>query len=221
MARSFKWNDDLFFSQKLSETELLAYFLSRKEKRGDGLEQATKLIKTFGSIDEVLKSSPYRMLQVPNLSKQTIHRLIKLQELNKRVYGKKLGEVLGGPKKVFEISQSDFVVTKGERCIVLGRSKDKKLILKTFVAFGDASVVSCSVKELFKPLLIHDVDEMIVLHNHLDQPVAPSKADLIATDRILEAAQILEVTLVDHLIVHERSYLSFYELGYLPTRECY
>jgi DNA repair protein RadC len=221
MSRSAQWNGDLFFSQKLSDTELLAYFLSEKEKKGDGLDQATKLIKTFGSIDEVLKSSPYRMLQVPSLTKETVCRLTRLRELNQRLYGKKLGGVLDAPNKVFEISKSDFIGTSGESCLVLGRSKDKKMVLKTFVAFGDTSMVSCSVKELFKPLLIHDVDEMIVLHNHLDHLVAPSRADLIATNRILEAAQILEVTLIDHLIVHERSYLSFYELGYLPIRECY
>ncbi|MBM3194705.1 MAG: hypothetical protein FJZ60_02965 [Chlamydiae bacterium] len=221
MARSAQWNGDLFLSQELSDTELLACFLSEKEKKVDGLDQATKLIKTFGSIDEVLRSSPYRMLQIPSLSKETVRQLTKLRELNLRLFGKKKGQVLDRPKKVFEISQSDFVGAEGERCLVLGRSKDKKLVLKSFVAVGDASRVSCSVKELFKPLLIHDVDEMIVLHNHLEEPVSPSKADLIATDQILEAAQILEVTLVDHLIVHERSYLSFYELGYLPKREYY
>lgn len=221
MSRSLHWNDDLLISRELNDTELLACFLSDKEKKGIGLDQATKLIKTFGSIDKVLKSSPYRMLQVPSLLKETVYRLTKLQELNQRLNGKKMGEVLDGPKKVFEICKSDFVGAKGESCVVLGRSKDKKLVVKTFVASGNAMMVSCSIKQLFKPLLIHDVDEMIVLHNHLDQLVAPSKADLIATDQILEAAQVLGVTLIDHLIVHERSYLSFYELGYLPTRECY
>lgn len=221
MSRFSKWSDQIFFSEVVPDTELLAFFLTQKEKKDDGLDQAFKLMNTFGPLDLVLNTTLYQLLQEPSLSKKTIQRLTKLQELFKRASGKKKGDILDNPQKVFEICAANFLENRREKCLVLGRSKDKKMATMCFVATGDVSSVSCSIKDLFRPLFVHNLEEFIIVHNHLEQPLTPSRADLIATNQILDLAHILEFTLVDHLIIHERSYLSFYELGYLPRREYY
>ena len=89
MSRFSKWSDQIFFSEVVPDTELLAFFLTQKEKKDDGLDQAFKLMNTFGPLDLVLNTTLYQLLQEPSVSKKTIQRLTKLQELFKRASGKK------------------------------------------------------------------------------------------------------------------------------------
>jgi DNA repair protein RadC len=56
---------------------------------------------------------------------------------------------------------------------------------------------------------------IILLHNHPEEAdnVLPSNADENLTDRIKQAANILEIKLLDHIIISRDNYYSFQEHG--------
>ena len=57
------------------------------------------------------------------------------------------------------------------------------------------------VGAVFREALKAGAEEIIVAHNHPSGNLSPSKADLAATAKLNEAAQLLDVALVDHLIL--------------------
>ncbi len=57
------------------------------------------------------------------------------------------------------------------------------------------------VGTIFREALKAGAEEIIVAHNHPSGDLTPSKADIAATAKLREAAALLGVPLIDHLIV--------------------
>jgi len=68
-------------------------------------------------------------------------------------------------------------------------------------------------------ILKHAIDKratsLIVSHNHPSGNKKPSEADINITRKIKNAAALMDITLLDHIIVADRSYFSFADEGLL------
>lgn len=54
---------------------------------------------------------------------------------------------------------------------------------------------------------------IIISHNHPSGVLKPSQADILLTEKIREAAKLLDIELLDHLIVSTDGYYSFAQEG--------
>ena len=61
--------------------------------------------------------------------------------------------------------------------------------------------------------------KLILVHNHPSGNVLPSEADKDITDRLIQAALIVDTPIVDHLIISENTYYSFADNGILAELE--
>jgi len=77
----------------------------------------------------------------------------------------------------------------------------------------NASVVS--PREIFLEALSARAVQIILLHNHPSGDARPSKEDLNVTRRIEKAGGLLGISLTDHIIIGEHTYVSFREKNYL------
>ncbi len=65
-------------------------------------------------------------------------------------------------------------------------------------------------------LIVRKATSIIIAHNHPTNILTPSVEDIAVTKRIDEAARLLGLTLLDHIIFTETdAYLSLKEAGYL------
>lgn len=56
---------------------------------------------------------------------------------------------------------------------------------------------------------------VILVHNHPSGNLKPSEADKRITNKLFKACEIVEITLLDHLIISKDSYLSFKDEGFM------
>ena len=63
-------------------------------------------------------------------------------------------------------------------------------------------------KEILAEAIKLQAPKIIMVHNHPSGDVNPSKADFNITDRIYEAAEILGIQLLDHIIIGNNKYES-------------
>lgn len=73
----------------------------------------------------------------------------------------------------------------------------------------DSSLVN--QRELFKRVLINNAAKIFVIHNHPSGDAIPSNADHAVTKRIKDAGELLDVSLLDHIIIGDGQYYSFKE----------
>lgn len=77
------------------------------------------------------------------------------------------------------------------------------------VALGKINVVNVRPVELFSFAVQKRCDKLILVHNHPSGQLMASDADKKFTKRIVAAANLMEIEIVDHLIITEKEYYSF------------
>ncbi len=78
---------------------------------------------------------------------------------------------------------------------------------------GSVSASQVRVGELFKEAIRRNAVNLIVVHNHPSGDPTPSPEDVALTRAIVQAGQLLDVTVLDHLIIGQGRYVSLKERG--------
>ncbi|MEN2282391.1 JAB domain-containing protein [Algoriphagus sp. SE2] len=82
-------------------------------------------------------------------------------------------------------------------------------VLGYYKAFiGGVSSVTCDLKIIFGVALKSLSSAIILSHNHPSGNLTPSMVDLKLTKRVNEAAKLLDLKLLDHLIISDEGYCS-------------
>ena len=130
---------------------------------------------------------------------------------------------LNKPAKVVEYLRSAFEenpLQEAFYCIYLNRKN--RPLGRHLITLGTATGTLVSPKEVFRGAIVAGAVAMIVAHNHPSGDPAPSSADSQVTRSLREAARILDIELLDHVIVgdekadpNHRGFYSFREAGLL------
>lgn len=86
------------------------------------------------------------------------------------------------------------------------------------VSLGTVTESSCHPREVLRPVIMAAASAFVVMHNHPSGDPSPSRADEQITRRLIEAASIMQITFLDHVIVGKPApgrspYFSFREAG--------
>lgn len=133
---------------------------------------------------------------------------------------------LDTPEKIYEFFRSvirtdeSFEPSK-EHVFVIAVDTRLRLIGYNVVSVGTVSETNAHPREILRPVIIAAAHGFVLLHNHPSGDASPSRADEIVTRRIVEAAGLMQLHLLDHVICGKPSpgrtgYYSFREAGMIP-----
>ena len=88
------------------------------------------------------------------------------------------------------------------------------------VSMGSVNESIAHPREVFRPAVVSSAYAVIVVHNHPSGDASPSQTDHSLTRRLAEAAELLQIKLLDHIIIGTPAdgspgYFSFKEAGVL------
>ena len=137
----------------------------------------------------------------------------------------KLGDNLtvNTPAKTVEYLESAFAVHPMQEAFwVILLDRKNRALGRVMISLGTLSNTLVHPREVFKPAFLASASAIIVAHNHPSGDPAPSAADIQVTRQLREAAKILDIMLIDHVIAgHAESdplavgYFSFRATGLL------
>jgi DNA repair protein RadC len=111
------------------------------------------------------------------------------------------------------IENKDWYDPEREMLIVLVVNTRFRILGHSIVSIGTLNESICHNRDIFRPVIALAGYGCILMHNHPTGLVDPSGADRTATTKANEAARILGLHLLDHIIVgtasEERPYFSF------------
>ena len=81
------------------------------------------------------------------------------------------------------------------------------------VSLGTLNAAPAHPREILKIALVANACSVITVHNHPSGDPEPSHEDRLVTAQIKEAAQVLGIKFLDHLIIGDGSYYSFADHG--------
>ena len=80
---------------------------------------------------------------------------------------------------------------------------------------GSTTGVVVNLKEIFQLALLGNACGIIIAHNHPSGNSQPSEQDNILTQKVRKAAEMMDISLLDHIILAEESYYSYSDHGLL------
>lgn len=199
----------------LAPMELLALLLDAGTNGEDPLDTSRNLLKRVGGIRRLGNVAPADLQALP-VSKAAACRVIAALDLGRRVFQAGLGErtVISGPEDVAR----EFSHLRDERrehfCAILLDTKGHILKSRT-VSIGALDTTVVQPREVFREAIREGAASVIVAHNHPSGDPEPSEEDIAVTRRLAEAARILGVDLLDHVILGENRFVSLHERGVL------
>ncbi|MBE8595870.1 JAB domain-containing protein [Xenorhabdus sp. BG5] len=102
-----------------------------------------------------------------------------------------------------------------EEFMVLYLNQQNKLIAHETLFAGSISSTEVHPREVVKRALYFNAAAVILAHNHPSGDTTPSQADKAITQRLVQALQLVDIRVPDHLIVGGTQILSFAEHGLL------
>jgi DNA repair protein RadC len=102
-----------------------------------------------------------------------------------------------------------------ERFAVLFLDVKHRIIGSKVITIGTATETLAHPRDIFREVLRHGATRIIIAHNHPSGSLEPSPEDITLTRQLLEAAQVLGVPLLDHLILGNGDYASLRQMTQL------
>ncbi|HNE44520.1 MAG TPA: JAB domain-containing protein, partial [Chitinophagales bacterium] len=93
--------------------------------------------------------------------------------------------------------------------------KANRIISKEKVSSGGVAGTVVDVKIILRLALQKLASGIILAHNHPSGNLQPSDADISVTKKLRDAAKLMEIAVLDHLIIGDRDYYSFADNGIL------
>lgn len=98
---------------------------------------------------------------------------------------------------------------------VLLLNQAAKVIDKVRISRGGIDQTTADVRSILREALLQRATQIVLVHNHPSGNTRPSNDDLRLTQQARQAAQTMNIRLLDHVIVTDGSYYSFCDEGQL------
>ena len=200
-----------FGAKSLTDIELLAVLLRSGTKGGNVLETAKKILYPSGREGGLTRLPSYSqdaLMKIPGIGKVKAIQILCLCEMARRIAKEKAKEPLSfdRPETIASYYMEDMRHLKQEELKLLMLNTKSKLLGETRISKGTVNMSVISPRELFIEAL---------LHNHPSGDPEPSREDILVTKKIAKAGELIGITLMDHIIIGDQSYVSLAEKGWV------
>ena len=98
---------------------------------------------------------------------------------------------------------------------VLFLNQAKQILGYTLISEGGITDTTVDVRVILQAALLTNSVAIILAHNHPSGNTKPSRQDMEITKQVKEAARLMRITVLDHLILTDTGYYSFSDEGQL------
>ncbi len=201
----------------MPDYELLELVLFRAIPRQDVKPLARLLLDTFGDFNRVISAVPARLLMVNGVGESVVQELKIVEASAQRLMRARVMNkpVLSSWDALVDYCHTAMSHRETEQFRILFLDRKNVLIADEEQAKGTVDHVPVYPREVVKRALELNASALILVHNHPSGDPTPSEADISMTGQIQDAAQVLGITVHDHLIIGKSRELSFRAQGYL------
>jgi DNA repair protein RadC len=200
----------------LSNAELFSIIL----RSGQGEQNAVALARTLlgsvgNSLSELGRQTVGDLTRIKGLGTVKALTVVAALEIGRRRQTTGVGVKVKVSKssevvKLFQPMLADY---RTEAFAVAFLNQGNRVRHLEVVSRGGVTSTIADPKVIMRKALEQDAVKLILCHNHPSGNVTPSKEDLLLTTQLRNAARLLDIRVLDHLIVADTGYYSFREDG--------
>jgi len=202
--------------QYLSDAELLAILLGSGTRNMDAVELARLILKGAGNtLQQLGRQGIGDLVKIKGVGPAKAITLLAAMELGRRRAGMQHPDKIPvkSSETVFNLFHPLMGDLEYEEFWLLMLNRANRVIGRFKVSQGGLSGTVIDTRIILKKALDNLASSIIVCHNHPSGNKQPSDADVKITEKLKKAAEMLEIKLLDHVIIADKSYFSFADEG--------
>ncbi len=204
----------------LSNAELIAILLGSGTREISAVELAREiLLSVDNKLNDLSKKSIHELMKTKGVGEAKAITVTAAFELGKRCQSEEAVKrsSVTSSHDIYEIVYPLLSDLSHEEIWVLLLNRANHIIDTVKTSQGGVSGTVFDIKLIMKHAVEKLATSMILCHNHPSGNVQPSKKDIEITGKTGEAARILDIKLLDHIIIGNRGYYSFLDEGLLQS----
>ena len=195
----------------LSDAELLAILLRTGTSGMDAVAMARHLLKSFGSLRQLLSADLDTIKQHKGLGVAAYTQFAAVRELGKRLLKEELQQnpQVSDSESFGEYLRLSIGIESVEVMLAIFLNQQNQIIKIEELSRGTVSEHTVYIREVLKKALQYNASSIIIAHNHPSGSTFASEEDRIFTIRLKAALKLIEIQLLDHFIVTANESISF------------
>ena len=205
----------------LTDPELIAILLRTGVVGANAVEVGRELLKSYGSLAGLSRCTVDELAKIRGVGFAKAVQLVAAFGLGQRLARETLSkQKIDSPELANELVGAEMRRLHKESLRVILLDTRYHLIRIEEVSIGSVNESIAHPRDVFRPAVVSSAYAVIVVHNHPSGDPSPSQTDHSLTRRLAEAAELLQIKLLDHIIIGAPSeqgagYFSFKEAGVL------
>ena len=202
----------------LSDAELLAILIGSGSAGESAVDLTRRILNDCrGSLSTLGKLSLDRLCEYNGIGPEKAITIMAACELGKRRAAEPPTEreSLANSQTVFRYFSAQMQDLPTEEVHVLLLNSRLQPIGSKCVSSGGLSQTLVDVRCIMREAIVARATAIVLCHNHPSGNASPSRQDDQLTERVKQAADLLQIRLADHLIVADRTYYSYADEGRL------
>lgn len=200
----------------LSDAELLAIIIASRTKGSSALDIAYRILEKVHSLNN-LASLDLNVLDIKGVGITKKITIGAALEIGRRALDSADLSKIYSPEAFYQRFRTRFIGLAKETFWLILLNNKKQIVFESMLESDDRDAVSFSYRSLMKLAIRVDAPYAVAIHNHPSGNCRPSPLDDKATLMMMKSLKLIKVILLDHLIMTERSYYSYFEEKRLET----
>jgi DNA repair protein RadC len=199
---------------RLADVDLLARLLGPVRRRSP---RACAEVLLARGLRHLSTRSRTELRQIAGVGERQASRLEALFLLARRLMQERLdpGMQFASPRQIYEHYHAVLRDRKREMFLVILLDARHRIMREEIVSEGSLTSSIVHPREVFMPAVRESAGAIVFVHNHPSGDPQPSDEDIAVTRRLVHAADLLGIRVLDHVIVGDGTYASFKEAGLL------
>ncbi len=205
-----------FGPMQLSNSELLAILIKNGNKNNSAIDLAKAIMMRCNNcLNELGKLSLIDFQKINGIGETKSITIMAALEMGRRRLNSEsvLKQTIKGSHEVAQYLNEKFKDLTYEVFAVLFLNQANKIIHFEVISKGGITGTVADPRIILRMALELIAVGIILCHNHPSGNLNPSNADKAITKKIGDAASLMDIKLLDHIIVSDEGYFSFMEEG--------
>ncbi|MDR2075134.1 MAG: DNA repair protein RadC [Holosporales bacterium] len=200
--------------ESLQDYEIVEMLLFLAFKRKDTKTLAKVLLKKFETLSGILHASKENITAIEGLSSNTYNVFKIVDAITKAILKDKI--VKKNAVSCFEdvvnycrINMRQLTI---EEVRIIYLKSSGHVIEDEIIQKGTIDTVELYTREILRRCIEIGANGIVIVHNHPSYDPLPSPSDIACTKKVRDACELLNITLLDHVIIGGDNYVSFRNL---------
>lgn len=197
----------------LGDNELLALVMGHGGSAAGALDLANAVLSSAGGARGLLRLTRAELCQVPGVGPARAAQILAAIELGRRTLhpdGAERRQFLS-PRQLATWLVPQFGAHPVEQFGVVLLDTRLQFLATRIVSVGSLDASPAHPRDIFREAVATRAAHVVLFHNHPSGDPTPSAEDVQLTTQLTEAADILGIGVLDHLILCATGYFSFKE----------